>query len=293
MSEQSSLKRSRQVPPPRFPAPDTQPSLGTTPYTQIPELQTRSISPSSSLSIVSERFNTRVTTTPPAAQPQQENPAKQPRRRLSDMSKAPQFYGKPGQLEPVLTYCMVKSLANSQESDEEKCGHLASLFRGPALTWLTSTLESTPKILGNYKEFVATLKAQFGVSDTAKKHQAAKALRNLTQKGSAQLYAIALEQHCAVLGHSDELKLTYFIEGLKLHVREALITRGNESRTYSTAKEEAIRIDTELYNARRRGAGRTGQGQARQSQSGGIKCHKCGQFGHKKSACRSSGREEF
>lgn len=208
------------------------------------------------------------------------------------MSKSPQFYGKPGQLEPVLTYCFVKAIADGITDDEEKCGRLASLFRGPALSWLTAVLASTPKILTDYNEFVATLKSQFGVSDTAKQHQAAKALRNLSQKGSAQLYAIQLEQLCATLGHSDATTLTYFLEGLKLHVREALITQGGKTiSTYSAAKTEAIRIDTELYNARRRGAGRTGQGQAKDS-SGGVKCHKCGRFGHKKSQCKSGGSTE-
>jgi len=215
------------------------------------------------------------------------------RRSSDDMSKAPQFYGKPGQLEPVLTYCLVKSLADTTITDQAKCGTLASLFRGPALSWLTSTLESTPKLLNDYEEFVDTLKSEFGVTDTAKQHQAAKALRNLNQKGSAQLYAIQLEQYCKVLGHSDATQLTYFLEGLKLHVREALITKGAENRTYNQAKAEAIRIDTELYNARRRGAGRTGQGQAEKSHSGGIKCHKCGRFGHKKNQCKSTGGEQF
>jgi hypothetical protein len=221
-------------------------------------------------------------------------PAASSRRHSDDMSKSPQFYGKPGQLEPVLTYCLVKNLSDNTTEDSEKCGTLASLFRGPALTWLTATLAVTPKILEDYDEFVDTLKSQFGISETAKQHQAAKALRNLSQKGSAQLYAIQLEQLCQVLGHSDTTQLTYFLEGLKLHVREALITKGGESKTYASAKKEAIRIDTELYNARRRGAGRTGQGQAIQSHSGGIKCHKCGRFGHKKSQCKSTGgSDEF
>lgn len=221
------------------------------------------------------------------------NPANHSRRLAPDMSKAPQFYGKPGQLEPVLTYCTVRALAENNLTDSQKSGTLASLFRGPALIWLTSTLESTPKLLNNYEEFCETLRAEFGVTDTAKTHQAAKALRNLTQKGSAQLYAIQLEQYCKQLGHSDATQLTYFLEGLKLHVREALITKGAEHRTYAQAKAEAIRIDTELYNARRRGAGRTGQGQAERSQSGGIKCHKCGRFGHKKNQCKSTGGEQF
>lgn len=224
---------------------------------------------------------------------EEEETLQKTRRNSDDMSKSPQFYGKPGQLEPVLTYCFVKAIADGISDDNEKCGRLASLFRGPALSWLTATLATTPKILSDYDEFVATLKSQFGVSDTAKQHQAAKALRNLTQKGSAQLYAIQLEQLCLTLGHSDATQLTYFLEGLKLHVREALITQGGKTvSTYQAAKDEAIRIDTELYNARRRGAGRTGQGQANNSSSGGIKCHKCGRFGHKKHQCKSGGSTE-
>jgi len=209
------------------------------------------------------------------------------------MSKQVLFYGKPGQLEPVITYVTVDFLARGITDEPTKCGTLASLFRGPALSWLSSKLALKTDLLDKYTRFVALLRAEFGVNDHAKKHQAAKALRNITQRGSAQLYAIQLEAAATAVGLDDATTQAYFMEGLKLHVREAIITNREDDWTYSTLKKEAIRIDTELYNARRRGAGRTGQGQARQSGGSQIKCHKCGKFGHKKSQCRTGGSDEF
>lgn len=212
--------------------------------------------------------------------------------RPHDMSKSIFFHGKPGQLEPVITYVTVDFLARGITDDATKCGTLASLFRGAALAWLTAQLSHKSELLNNYNRFIAFLRAEFGINDHAKKHQATKSLRNLTQRGSAQLYAIQLESAAQLIGLDDSTQQAYFIEGLKLHVREALITTRDNDWTYKQLKAEAIRIDTELYNARRRGAGRTGQGQARQSESGQIKCHKCGKFGHKKSQCRSGGSSE-
>lgn len=209
-----------------------------------------------------------------------------------DMSKQIFFYGKPGQLEPVITYVTVDFLARGITDEPTKCGTLASLFRGPALSWLTSQLSLKTELLTKYERFVALLRKEFGINDHAKKHQATKALRNLTQRGSAQLYCIQLEAAAQQIGLDDATQQAYFIEGLKLHVREALVTTRDNDWTYAQLKQEAIRIDTELYNARRRGAGRTGQGQGKQSGSGQIKCHKCGKFGHKKSQCRSGGSSD-
>lgn len=221
---------------------------------------------------------------------QSDKPVSTPRP-STDMSKQVLFYGKPGQLEPVITYVTVDFLARGITDPETKCGTLASLFRGPALAWLTAQLSTKTDLLSQYDRFVRLLRAEFGVNDHAKKHQATKSLRNLTQRGSAQLYAIQLEAAAQLIGLDDSTQQAYFIEGLKLHVREALITTRDNDWTYKQLKAEAIRIDTELYNARRRGAGRTGQGQTRQSGSGQIKCHKCGKFGHKKSQCKSGGED--
>lgn len=212
----------------------------------------------------------------------------------TDMSKQVLFYGKPGQLEPVITFVTVDFLARGLTDGPTKCGTLASLFRGPALSWLSSQLSTKTDLLDNFDRFVRQLRREFGVNDHAKKHQAAKTLRSLTQRGSAQLYAIQFEAAAQAVGLDDASQQAYFSEGLKLHVREALITNREDDWTYQNLKTEAIRIDTELYNARRRGSGRTSQGQARQSGGSQIKCHKCGKFGHKKSQCRSGGsNDEF
>lgn len=207
-----------------------------------------------------------------------------------DMSKPVLFYGKPNQLEDVITFCDVKILVDGLTSDERKCGLLASLFRGQALHWLTSQLKSSPKLLTeDYEDFKFNVKNAFGLSAEAATAKAARRLATISQRGPCQLYAIEFRQVSDALGLDDATARASFQRGLKLHVREAVVTTGPHS-TLSDLIEEAVRIDTELYNARRQA--RSGGRQQGKGSGGTIKCHSCGKFGHKASECRIK-REQF
>jgi hypothetical protein len=207
------------------------------------------------------------------------------------MSKPVLFYGKPQQLDDVLTFADIKNLVDGNATDKSQCGLLASLFRGQALHWLTAQLRTSPKLLNNYDEFVATLRSSFGISDGAQRAHAAQRLATVSQRGPVQLYAIEMRQLFETLGIDDSSAQAYFTRGLKLHVREALVASGGVD-TLDELIQEAIRIDTELYNAKRpqRAMGRQGTGQGSR---GGIKCHSCGKFGHKSSNCRTIKKESF
>jgi hypothetical protein len=202
---------------------------------------------------------------------------------VEEMSKPVLFYGKPSQLDDVLTFADIKNLTDGNHTDESQCGLLASLFRGQALHWLTALLKQKPEVLKDYAKFKVQLTTAFGVSDDVRKSQAAQRLNTCSQRGPVQLYAIEMRQLFQTLGCDDATSRAYFKKGLKLHVREALIASGEQD-SLNELIEEAARIDTELYAAKRPQRG--GQRAGRQGPAGGVKCHSCGKFGHVSRNCR-------
>jgi len=179
----------------------------------------------------------------------------------SDMSKTPAFYGKAGQLEPVLTWVHVKSLADGITSDSQRAGLVAAQFRGPALNWLTAELKTNRDLLANYVEFEATLIKTFGLTEAAKQAISARQLSSLRQNKSVQDYAVRFRQLAADSGLEGSAAIAYFVKGLKFNVRSALII--NEAQTsIDNAIDEAIRIDSQLYYA---GSNRGGTPHARGS----------------------------
>jgi hypothetical protein len=63
-----------------------------------------------------------------------------------EMSKPVLFYGKPNQLDDVLTYIHVKNLVDQNTTNEETSASLASTFRGAALQWPTQQLRDNPDL---------------------------------------------------------------------------------------------------------------------------------------------------
>jgi hypothetical protein len=163
-----------------------------------------------------------------------------------DMSKAVTFSGKPSQLDACLTHCKVKLLADGVTSDSAKAAYLASLLRGPALTWLTQKIAADETILDEYDELKAQLQKDFGIDDESKRLQAARALTRLRQKGSVREYAQKFDQLASEAGLNEQTSIALFSEGLKPKVREGLIYLDNNQK-YEVLKNEATRIDTQLY----------------------------------------------
>jgi hypothetical protein len=211
--------------------------------------------------------------------------------RSSDMSKPVLFYGKPNQIEDVLTYVTIRNITDQNTTDQQQCGLLASLFRGQALSWLTQQISDQPKLLNDYDGFVTSVNSAFGLSAEASRAKAARKLSTIHQRGPAQLYAIEFRSIAISLRLDDATARANYTRGLKQHVREAMVSSGPHF-TLDDLIKESVRIDTELYHARRqaRPAGAAyGQGSR-----GTIKCHSCGKFGHKSSQCRSKTiKQEF
>jgi hypothetical protein len=183
----------------------------------------------------------------------------------SEMSKPVLFYGKPHQLPDVITYVTVKSIADSITDPQAKSGLLASLFRGPALTWLTDKLESVPKILDDYDEFLGQVRTDFELDQHSQTAQAARQLANLRQRNSVQDYALKFRQLAAKAGLPNATSIAYFVKGLKPNVRSAIVLNDAQTELSNTI-EEAVRIDSQLFYSGRgtfTASGKSGKRQGR------------------------------
>lgn len=192
--------------------------------------------------------------------PTAEESYEQPHRSASEstvkdsMSKPVLFYGKASQIDPCMTFCTVKFLADNVSSGTAKSGYLASCFRGSALSWLSRELEKNPALLQDYDRFVATVKREFDLDPAAKNGQAARQLASLRQKSSVHDYAQKFSALSNQLEIPDSVAIANFTKGLKRHIRTALIIN-DERTTLADAIAEATRIDSQLYYAQPRTQG--------------------------------------
>lgn len=202
-----------------------------------------------------------------------------------DMSKPVLFYGKDRELSQLITYTEIKFVTDDAFEDDErkKSAYFASLFRGPALDWLAKERDSDPKIFNDYEKLRERTKIAFGKTKQTKIQDASRRITFLHQKTSVQDYYTKFARDAQVLDWNDSAKQAQFLRGLKLHIREALITQDREFGTLDELAREAQRIDEQLYAAKRF----TGKNRQHGKFSG--KCNKCGRFGHKAKDCRQSG----
>jgi hypothetical protein len=168
--------------------------------------------------------------------------------RQSDMSKPVLFYGKPGQLDAILTHCLVKFIAEDTP-DSKKAATLSQHFRGPALLWLQQKLKKNPQYLVSWDAFSEDLQATSGLDETAVKQQAARKLASCRQTSSVQDYATRFTALSSEAGIPDETANALFIKGLRPNVRNACII-SDQNDTLADAIAEAQRIDNQLFYAR-------------------------------------------
>lgn len=177
------------------------------------------------------------------------------------MSKPVLFYGKPNQIDDLDTYCKVKFVADQTIDEAVKAGYCASLFRGPALSWLTTYLKQNQ--LNDYDELIAQLRATFGLDDTAQQGQYARALAKCKQYKSVQQYALAFKDLAEKLDLPDPVKKAQFVQGLKGNIQRAIIFGDNADDPFDDLVKEATRIDGELYNVSRQQGANRGSGYAK------------------------------
>lgn len=165
------------------------------------------------------------------------------------MSKPTLFYGKPTQLDDVITSATVIALASGKTSDNEKSAVLAASFKGVALSWLTDELRKNPQLFANYDEFLELVKKTFGLDQAAAKTHSARKLAKCEQRTSVQEYALRFKIEASKCQLNEETSIAYFLKGLKNATTAALIT-SDDYTTLDTCIEEAIRIDSQTFAAR-------------------------------------------
>ena len=190
---------------------------------------------------------------------------------IEDMSKPVLFYGKPGQLDDVITHVNLRCLAEGKTEDSIKCGVLGSLYRGTALTWLTQYMLKNS--LDDFEELVEQTRKTFGLPEEAEDGLNTKKLSGLRQTKSVQQYALAFRQLQLQVKLPPATAKQYFIRGLKPHIQRALVVSSAENDTLDSAIQEATRIDAEYYNIRSPGS-HSGQNKGR----GGKSRDKSGRF---------------
>lgn len=160
------------------------------------------------------------------------------------------YEGKPGTLEDILTHCKVTFILREEKysDDPVKSAFLAKRFRGRALTWLTQTLKSEPKLLQNFTVFTDKLSAAFELTAETKKLAADKRMNTLKQTGAAQKFAIDFVDLADTLGYDDQTKQNAFRTRLKPEVRRQIL--GKSYKSYGDLEKDAITIDEELYTLR-------------------------------------------
>lgn len=163
-----------------------------------------------------------------------------------DMAKPVLFYGKHSQLDDVITYVDIQFRIDGTISEGVKAATLASLFRGPALTWLASLLKRTPTVLDDYAGFLEQVNEEFQLNEHAEKAQAARAITSVHQTKDVQTYATRFRQLAEKAGVSGATATALFVKGLKPNVRNGIILN-NEQGNLADAIDEATRIDSQMY----------------------------------------------
>lgn len=206
---------------------------------------------------------------------------------ITDMSKAPLFFGKPGQFDQVTTWCEISFLTNDELSQDKgkQAATMASLFRGQPLTWLAGRKDKD-NLLRNYTLLKDAMAEVWGKSEKVKQSDAARKLAYISQRKNVHGYAMELDDIATTLNLDDATKEAVFKRGLKPHIRAALVSSDGYN-GYKELVEEAERIDSELYSIRR-----TSTRQTFGSTKFAGKCNSCGQFGHKARDCRKGSKRE-
>jgi len=164
------------------------------------------------------------------------------------------FTGKSAELPRVLAHCTVKFLARAARfsTDTAKSGYLASTFRGPALEWLSDTLDAQPTALDSYDNFKTLVETSFQASAAVQRQTAERRLKDLRQTKSALQYSLDFLPLAKLAGLGDpvddDILQSTFRNGLKSEVQRSLI--GRQFAHYSALRTAAIDADESLYAMR-------------------------------------------
>jgi retrotransposon gag protein/zinc knuckle protein len=147
--------------------------------------------------------------------------------------------------------------------EEEKVKFIGGYLRGKAWNWFEPILreretrnkrewsERAKRILGSYDEMKKAMNQVFG--DVDERKTAAKKLQQLRQTKSVTEYITEFQTITSNLDWDDDALEDKFLEGLKNHVKNALIFFPTNPRNLEELFERAQKIDREYWNQRTTG----------------------------------------
>jgi hypothetical protein len=192
------------------------------------------------------------------------------------------FDGNPVDLKRLLTHLRVRIMGNDQalNTETKKVSFAASHFRGNALDWLGTYLETHPMAFDDYDEFVESVNTTFSISGTAHQALLRAELENLKMKdGETLLFLSQFESITAQLGiNSDASRLSLVLTKLSPYFADAIRKAGTIYTRWSTLRQMLVNLDAMRVTA----GPKDPDSKRRRS-----KCGKCGKRGHTATECRS------
>lgn len=192
------------------------------------------------------------------------------------------FDGNPVDLKRLLTHLRIRILGNDQalNTETKRVSFAASHFRGSALDWLGTYLETHADAFDDYDVFVNNVNTTFGVSGPAQTAILRAELEALKQKdGETLLFLSQFESLTTQLGMtSDTTRVAVVLPKLSLYFADAIRKAGTIYTRWSTLRAMLVNLD-----AMRVAAGPKDPESKRRR----ARCGKCGKRGHTALECRS------
>lgn len=193
------------------------------------------------------------------------------------------FDGNPADWRRLLAHARVRFIvyAQSFDTDDKRSAFIAAHFRGDALDWLASMMESRTNLLSDFDGFINIVNGTFGLDPGREQAAARIRLDELRQKGGDLLLFLSeFETLCRVVGTtSDASKLALIGGKLDAYYRDSLARSGTMYNSWQTYRGGLL----SLYAYRS-----TGAAEAPSKKRKKATCGKCGKKGHSAGECRST-----
>ena len=165
------------------------------------------------------------------------------------------FYGDRNKLEEwLLQFDLYFTFQGSKLDDERQVPLMATYMRGPALAWIKPALtkymadeapSDVKEWMEDFDEFKKKIRVVFG--NKSEVNIATRNIQTLKQTRSVADYANVFQQYSLLVEWDDKALMTMFRQGLKNEVKVELMRSGASLDNLEDLMNEAIDIDTRLY----------------------------------------------
>jgi hypothetical protein len=190
------------------------------------------------------------------------------------------FDGSPVDLERVLAYIRLQALLYplALSTDSRKSAYLLSHFRGPAIDWAATYIQSRAAAADTHDQLVNRVKTAFGYDSAQQQAIAQTRLGAIHHQGDLMEFLVEFDNLCNVSGiNADTSKITLLLPKLKATYREAITRSGELITNYSTMRNNLGNIyarESDMKNSA-------------EKQRKKKTCGKCGKRGHTASQCEA------